>query len=313
MRQATPSSSAAAAAYRPSPRRSPGSAGNATRSGEAKESSSPSTRTRGCYATGCGWPVAFSVDVDSAWSSGFYEVGLHGDGETGEAASSEAFFVVRPAAGSTADAILVLATNTYNAYNQWGGKCLYSDGVKMSFDRPIERGYLRRPAAPDEIDYDGRVLGILDELDEEHHQLQEYLADFEYPLWCASSGWHNWERRFVRWAESGGFDARLCGQLRSRVPSRGARWATADAQRRPRRVLVGEDARSCRCIRRGRWLVGDLLGQHLLLAGSIRGRRSDDGLLQGQRRRRTIPCVAPTSTPRSLRCGRCRPSAAPRR
>ncbi len=156
------------------------------------------------YATGCGWPVAFSVEVDPAWSSGFYEVSLHGDGESGEAATSEAFFVVRPTAGSNADAILVLATNTYNAYNQWGGKCLYSDGVKMSFDRPIERGYVRRPAAPDEIEYDGRVLGVLDEPDEEHHQLQEYLADHEYPLWCASSGWHNWERRFVRWAESEG-------------------------------------------------------------------------------------------------------------
>ena len=35
----------------------------------------------------------------------------------------------------------MLATNTYNAYNQWGGKCLYSGGVKMSFDRPLERGY----------------------------------------------------------------------------------------------------------------------------------------------------------------------------
>ena len=28
---------------------------------------------------------------------------------------------------------------------------------KMSFDRPLERGYLRRPAAPDEVAYDGRV------------------------------------------------------------------------------------------------------------------------------------------------------------
>lgn len=157
------------------------------------------------YATGCGWPVAFSVDVDPSWASGFYEISLHADGETGEPAASQAFFVVRPLVGSSADAILVLATNTYNAYNQWGGRCLYSDAVKVSFDRPLERGYLLRPAAPHDIEYDGRVASLPDEPDEEHHQLQDYLADFEYPLWCASAGWHNWERRFVQWAESEGF------------------------------------------------------------------------------------------------------------
>jgi hypothetical protein len=156
------------------------------------------------YASGCGWPVAFTIDVDPGWSSGFYEVSLHAAGEDGEAATSEAFFVVRPSARSSADGILVLATNTYNAYNQWGGKCMYSGATKLSFDRPLERGYLRRPAWPDEVAYDGRVLSLTDEPDEEHLQMQEYLAEFDYPLWCASGGWHTWERRFVRWAEGAG-------------------------------------------------------------------------------------------------------------
>ncbi|MEY2402369.1 MAG: hypothetical protein QOJ08_2480, partial [Ilumatobacteraceae bacterium] len=156
------------------------------------------------YAIGCGWPVAFTIDVDPGWSSGFYEVSLHADGENGEAATSEAFFVVRPAATTPADAILVLATNTYNAYNQWGGKCMYSGATKLSFDRPLERGYIRRPASPHEVPYDGRVMSAADEPDEEHLQLQQYLAEFNYPLWCASGGWHTWERRFVRWAEGEG-------------------------------------------------------------------------------------------------------------
>jgi hypothetical protein len=156
------------------------------------------------YATGCGWPVAFTVAVDPAWKSGFYEVSLQAEGTVGEEATAEAFFVVRPGPNSSADAILVLATNTYNAYNQWGGRCLYSDARKVSFDRPLERGYLRRPAAPDAAPYDGRVASLPDEPDEEHQQLQDYLADFDYPLWCASAGWHNWERRFVKWAESEG-------------------------------------------------------------------------------------------------------------
>ena len=32
------------------------------------------------YATGCGWPVAFTIEVDPAWPSGFYEVGLRAAG-----------------------------------------------------------------------------------------------------------------------------------------------------------------------------------------------------------------------------------------
>ncbi|MEP7201132.1 MAG: N,N-dimethylformamidase beta subunit family domain-containing protein [Ilumatobacteraceae bacterium] len=156
------------------------------------------------YATGCGWPVAFTIDVDPGWTSGFYEVGLQADGETGEKSHAEAFFVVRPSSPTSADAVLVLATNTYNAYNQWGGKCFYSGAVKVSFDRPLERGYLRRPAAPDEVEYDGRMASLPEEADEEHLQLQQYIADFQYPMWCGSGSWHNWERRFVRWAENEG-------------------------------------------------------------------------------------------------------------
>jgi len=156
------------------------------------------------FATGCGWPVAFTFDVDPGWTSGFYEVGLQAEGEAGEKSRAEAFFVVRSSSPTAADAILVLASNTYNAYNQWGGKCFYSGAVKVSFDRPLERGYVRRPAAPDEVEYDGRMAGLPEEPDEEHLELQQYLADFQYPMWCGSGSWHNWERRFVRWAENEG-------------------------------------------------------------------------------------------------------------
>jgi hypothetical protein len=158
------------------------------------------------YAAGCGWPVAFTIPTEASWPSGFYEVGFHSDDHGGDAetAHSEAFFVLRPGASSDADAIMVLATNTYNAYNQWGGRCLYSGARVVSFDRPLERGYLLRPAAPDEVDYDGRMASLPEEPDEQHVQLQEYLAGSDFPLWCASGGWHNWERRFARWAEERG-------------------------------------------------------------------------------------------------------------
>jgi N,N-dimethylformamidase beta subunit-like protein len=160
--------------------------------------------TDDAYAVGCDWPVAFSFAVDPAWPSGFYEIDLIADGAAGERARSQAFFVVRPDPAAVSPAILVLATNTYNAYNQWGGACLYSGATKVSFARPIERGYVRRPAAPFETDYDGRVASVEPEAEVEHVRFQQYLGEHDYPLWCASSGWHSWERRFVQWAEGQG-------------------------------------------------------------------------------------------------------------
>ncbi|MGB5760222.1 MAG: N,N-dimethylformamidase beta subunit family domain-containing protein, partial [Acidimicrobiales bacterium] len=165
------------------------------------------------WAEGCDWPVAFTVPTESEWPSGFYEISLRADaGGSGVTAEpgrsiSEAFFVLRPRADRARKPILVaLSTNTYNAYNQWGGRCYYSGAERVSFARPLERGYLRRPAAPFDVDFDGRVTNIAQPSDPEHRDLQRYQRDNHYPLWTASSGWHNWERRFVRWAVAAGFE-----------------------------------------------------------------------------------------------------------
>ena len=161
------------------------------------------------WRTGCGWPAAFTVNTESTWPSGFYEVRLEAESQTpGDPRSvSEAFFVLRPAPGAaTKPSLLVLSTNTYNAYNQWGGRCLYTGAEALSFERPIERGYLRRPAAPFEVDFDGRITNIETPSDPEHLRLQQYQRDNQLPLLTASAGWHNWERRFVRWASAHGFE-----------------------------------------------------------------------------------------------------------
>ncbi len=159
------------------------------------------------WGSGCDWPVSFTIETDPAWPSGFYEVRLEAEEQQSSPRTvSEAFFVLRPQPGRTErNGLLILGTNTYNAYNQWGGRCLYSGADRVSFARPLERGYLRRPAAPFEVEFDGRVANIAEPSDPEHRQLQDYQKDNHYPLWTASSGWHNWERRFVRWAAQAGY------------------------------------------------------------------------------------------------------------
>jgi hypothetical protein len=101
---------------------------------------------------GCNWPVSHQITVPPAWRSGYYNVRLRvvdGGGKfvgrNDRTAESNLFFVVRPAKpGMEASILLQLSTNTYNAYNNWGGASLYAfhardnlQGNRVSFDRPL--------------------------------------------------------------------------------------------------------------------------------------------------------------------------------
>ncbi|MBX3180429.1 MAG: hypothetical protein KF886_24025 [Candidatus Hydrogenedentes bacterium] len=100
---------------------------------------------------GCQWPESFRVTVPAEWRSGYYHVVFRASDGGGKfthrgrrTAESSAYFVVRPAApGQNTKILLQLTTNTYNAYNNWGGLSLYAyngragvQGNRVSFDRP---------------------------------------------------------------------------------------------------------------------------------------------------------------------------------
>jgi hypothetical protein len=148
------------------------------------------------WRRGCDWPVAVTIETGAEWRPGLYEITLRAGDRPQD--SSQAFVVVRHPGPDLPATLLVLSTNTWQAYNQWGGKCLYSGATEVSFQRPIERGYITRTTDGD--GYDGRVANV-GPYDPEHEQLQRYLEAHEYPLWTASSGWFNWERRLAAWAE----------------------------------------------------------------------------------------------------------------
>ena len=92
------------------------------------------------YASGCHWPLSYQLRIPASWPSGAYRVRLFAD----EASEHDIFFVVRsPQPGSTSSILLQLCTNTYAAYNNWGGHSLYAYNSAhnlrahcVSFDRP---------------------------------------------------------------------------------------------------------------------------------------------------------------------------------
>ncbi len=81
---------------------------------------------------GCGWPVALTLDVDPTWPSGYYEVAM--EIAVGEKIRRDyAFFVLRPSPG--ARIVVALTTNTWHAYNDFGGPNLYTGGTHVAMHR----------------------------------------------------------------------------------------------------------------------------------------------------------------------------------
>jgi hypothetical protein len=86
------------------------------------------------WQNGCGWQPAFTLKVPAGWPSGIYAahcVDLNGD-------ETYIVFVVKPAAHHQGDFAVLANSNTWNAYNGWGGRSKYSSppAAVLSFERP---------------------------------------------------------------------------------------------------------------------------------------------------------------------------------
>lgn len=128
---------------------------------------------------GCRWPVAFRVPIGSDWRSGVYVARLEGGG-----GSTETFFIVRGTAATSARILFQLSTNTYQAYNGWGGTSLYSGPKfpRVSFDRP----FIIEPPQT------GRVDGF-----------------YNPNLGC----FRTWDEPLIRWAEQSGYEIDYAANL----------------------------------------------------------------------------------------------------
>jgi hypothetical protein len=156
----------------------------------------------GAAQEGCSWPPSIQFSVPDEWRSGYYEVIFRVvDEASGRSDEAVAFFVVRNAdvAHRSAAMLLVLSTNTYNAYNDWGGPSLYTGASRVSFERPMARGFLRKPEPY------LRYPNLDDVRDPEHERFRTWADQHGLARWSGSSGWYTWERLFVEWAERCGY------------------------------------------------------------------------------------------------------------
>ncbi len=161
---------------------------------------------------GCAWPAAIEIQVGD-WASGYYDIEL--TDRAGEA--THHFVVVKPPLGRpTAKAAFVLATNTYHAYNWWGGANAYADVTALMS---------RRADLPTAM---SNAIGVLSTLRPFPQMLIAPPADvprlvnlrrrgFEERPWAGNRDWprrrelspydnsagflNKWEHRFAAWAE----------------------------------------------------------------------------------------------------------------
>ncbi|MEE8536109.1 MAG: N,N-dimethylformamidase beta subunit family domain-containing protein, partial [Kiloniellales bacterium] len=77
-----------------------------------------------CSVKGCGWPVAFALTVPEDWRSGGYLAEVRVRGADGATFAHDHVFMVR-GGREPAPILLVAATGTWTAYNEWGGSNHY--------------------------------------------------------------------------------------------------------------------------------------------------------------------------------------------
>lgn len=165
---------------------------------------------------GCAWPVACDFAIGADWPSGYYDVLL------ADSAGREThhFVCVKPKTdGPRAKAALVLATNTYQSYNYWGGASAYADVTSLmartktlpeamadaigvlSARRPFPQMLIAAPAdIPRLVNLTKRGLGERPFAGDRRWPRRRELSPYD-----SSAGYLNkWEHVFVAWAEAEG-------------------------------------------------------------------------------------------------------------
>ena len=176
-------------------------------------------------ADGCGWPVGATFTIPHDWASGGFVVVLRGERE-GSVVSHDAFFVLRAAdLGARSKLALIVATYSWQEYNDWGGGCGYSSKdfddqsldplvvretsfrPRLSFERPWSRGMIRVPVGVPRLASPplavGAAIGI---------PAVDWCIANGYSPWTVANGWARYDGLTVRWLEREGYAPELLSQ-----------------------------------------------------------------------------------------------------
>lgn len=165
-----------------------------------------------CSVNGCGWPVSLEIAVEEDWPSGGYIIRTTAQEDGRGQDMHEHLFIVRPKRGGEkrGRVLLIAATATWTAYNDWGGSNHYQghcgpNGDRfspiLSIERPLAKGFVSLPPdAPRAVLMEDPPI-----LAEPRYPHMEWAYANGYSKKYMSSGWASFERHFVLWAEREGY------------------------------------------------------------------------------------------------------------
>ena len=166
------------------------------------------------YEQGCDWPVLSTWTIPADCDPGGYLVSIE---DAAGAILGHHLFLVRPARPRSSALLLIAATSTWAAYNDWGGASHYY-GIDpqsprgrspiLSSRRPWARGQVWLPPdAPRAINaVRPKQPGAA------RYENVEWAFLQGYSKYYAIAGWASFERPFVVWAERNGYTVDIATQ-----------------------------------------------------------------------------------------------------
>ena len=122
---------------------------------------------------GADWSANYIVATNDKWTSGYYVIDVIG--ADGKRQDNVASIIVKPTKRS-GDILAKISTNTFQAYNPWGGHSMYTSklfggkGVMVSFDRPTYPGF---------EDYETYFVAWLEKYAQATGAEVAYIGDFD--------------------------------------------------------------------------------------------------------------------------------------
>lgn len=167
---------------------------------------------------GCDWPVVYRWRLPPDLPSCFVITTATAIDPFGVPRVQEHGFFVRPALpAKPGRCLLVAATSTWTAYNDWGGANHYhGDKVpagmrfapRLTIHRPWARGLIWLPEGAPRNPHEHVVKpGAIP-----RYPPIEFAFTRGFTKWYANAGWATYERHFVVWAERNGFDLDCASQ-----------------------------------------------------------------------------------------------------
>lgn len=111
-------------------------------------------------SNGCNWQLSYSMTVPSNWEPGVYSAEFPVGSGNSQNNGTIIFTVKNPLPGTYSKLLVVLSTNTMQAYNNYGGKSLYD--FNSTAGRASQVSFLRPYTADAIDDYYSRISYLVD-------------------------------------------------------------------------------------------------------------------------------------------------------